>query len=112
MATSVRLAKYESEGNDEELLTKIVADVQDPAAPIFEAARHRQRSHDAGSVLTRLDEMHLRCRFQILAKRRWWDHPSRDRLPNALVRPTLISDEVGVIAMHEFVAIRLDPLPH
>jgi hypothetical protein len=57
MATSMRLAKYESEGNDEELLTKAVVDVQDPAAPIFEAARHCQRSHDAGSVITRLDEI-------------------------------------------------------
>jgi hypothetical protein len=39
MAISMRLAEHESEGDDEQLITEVVVDVQDPAAPIFEAAR-------------------------------------------------------------------------
>jgi len=35
----MRLPEHKSEGDDEELITEIVVDVQDPAAPIFEAAR-------------------------------------------------------------------------
>ena len=48
----MRLAEHESEGDNEQLITEIVVDVRDPAAPIFEAARlgegiarHRPRDH-------------------------------------------------------------------
>lgn len=34
----MRLAEHESEGNDEQLIALIVADVQDPVTPIFDAA--------------------------------------------------------------------------
>jgi hypothetical protein len=50
----MRLPEHESEGDNEELITKIVVDVQDPAAPIFEAARLNKGSHDTGRVITLL----------------------------------------------------------
>jgi hypothetical protein len=53
----MRLAKHESEGDHEELITKIVVDVQDPAAPVFEAARRSKGSHDTGRLITRLSEV-------------------------------------------------------
>jgi hypothetical protein len=43
----MRLAGHESEGDNEELITDIVVDVQDPTAPIFEAARLGRGSHAA-----------------------------------------------------------------
>src|SRR6266481_8448834 len=57
MATSMRLAEHESEGDNEELFTEVVVDVQDPAAPIFQATRHGEGSHDTGRVITRLSEV-------------------------------------------------------
>src|SRR6516164_7433102 len=57
MRPSMRLAKHESEGDHEELLTKIVVDVQDPTAPVFETARRGKRSHDTGRLITRLSEV-------------------------------------------------------
>ena len=48
----MRLPEHESEGGNEELITEIVVDVQDPAAPIFEAARLIENSHDKGRVIT------------------------------------------------------------
>jgi hypothetical protein len=48
----MRLPEHKSEGDDEELITEIVVDVQDPAAPIFEAARLDKGSHDTGHVTT------------------------------------------------------------
>jgi hypothetical protein len=57
MATSMRLAKHESERDPEELIAKIVVDVQDPAAPVFEAARRGKGSHDTGRLITRLSEV-------------------------------------------------------
>jgi hypothetical protein len=50
----MRLPEHESEGDNEELITEIVVDVQDPAAPIFEAARLNKGSHDTGRVITLL----------------------------------------------------------
>jgi hypothetical protein len=47
----MRLPEHESEGDNEELITEIVVDVQDPAAPIFEAARLGKGSHDTGRVI-------------------------------------------------------------
>src|SRR5712671_810793 len=52
------------------------------------------------------------CRCQPLAKCRLRDHPNRDSPPNAVARPALIGDEIGIIAVHELVTIRRDPLRH
>lgn len=38
MGTSIRLAEHGSEGHDEELITPVVADMQDPVTPILETA--------------------------------------------------------------------------
>lgn len=40
-----------------------------------------------------------------LVIRRIWDHPRRKRLPDAVARPALIRDEVGVVAVLDFVPI-------
>jgi hypothetical protein len=53
----MRLAEHRSEGNDKELITEIVAGVQDPVAPILEIARPGERLHDARRVIERLDEI-------------------------------------------------------
>jgi hypothetical protein len=53
----MRLAEHKNEGDNEELITEVVVDVQDPAAPIFEAARHGEGSYDTGRVITRLSEV-------------------------------------------------------
>jgi hypothetical protein len=53
----MRLAEHESEGDNEELITEVVVDVQEPAAQIFEGARHGEGSHDTGCVITRLSEV-------------------------------------------------------
>jgi hypothetical protein len=47
----------ESEGNNEELVTEIVADVQDPVPPIVWSPRLGQGSHDFGRVITSLGEV-------------------------------------------------------
>jgi AraC-like DNA-binding protein len=56
-AASIRLAEHKSEGDDKQLLTEVVADVQGPATPIFEATRSHEGAHDAGCVITRLGEV-------------------------------------------------------
>jgi hypothetical protein len=53
----MRLAEHESEGDNEELITEVVVDVQDPAAQIFKVARRGEGSHDTGRVITRLSEV-------------------------------------------------------
>ena len=53
----MRLAEHEGEGDNKELFTEVVVDVQDPAAPIFEATRHGEGSHDTGRAITRLSEI-------------------------------------------------------
>jgi hypothetical protein len=55
--TSMRLAEHENERDNEELIAEVVVDVQDPAAPIFVAARLSEGSHDTGRVITRLSEV-------------------------------------------------------
>jgi len=57
MATSNGLAEHECEGHDEQLITEVVVDVQDPTAPIFEVARYGEGSHDTGRVVTRFSEV-------------------------------------------------------
>ena len=54
---SMRLPENESEGNNEELVNEIVADVQDPVPPIVGAPRLGQGSHDLGRVITSLGEV-------------------------------------------------------
>jgi hypothetical protein len=51
------LAEHESEWDNEELITEVVADVQDPGPPIFQAAYHRERPYDARRVVTRLRQV-------------------------------------------------------
>jgi len=53
----MRLAEHESEGNNEELIAEIIVDVQDPVAPILEAARLDEGSHDTGCVIARLGKV-------------------------------------------------------
>jgi hypothetical protein len=53
----MRLAEHENEGDNEELITEIVVDMRDPAAPIFEAARLGRGSHDTGRVITCFSEV-------------------------------------------------------
>src|SRR5215475_14061595 len=54
---SMRLAEYESEWHDEELIALIVADMQDPVPPILEAALVGEGLHDAGRVIARFREI-------------------------------------------------------
>ena len=53
----MRLAEYESEGDNEEPITDIVVEVQDPTPPIFEAARLGRGSHDTGRMITCFSEV-------------------------------------------------------
>jgi hypothetical protein len=47
-----------------------------------------------------------------LGRRRSRNHPDRDRLPTAIVRSVLIGNEIGVIAVQQFVAVRFDRFCH
>lgn len=47
-----------------------------------------------------------------LAARQLRNHPDGDRAPDAIARLALIRDEVGVIAMQKFVAVRFDLFCH
>jgi hypothetical protein len=53
----MRLTKNESERDHEELIAEIVVNVQNPAAPVFEAARRGKRPHDRGRLITHLREV-------------------------------------------------------
>jgi hypothetical protein len=50
-------AEHEREGHNEQLITLIVADMQDPVGPILEAALVGEGLHDTGSVIARLSEI-------------------------------------------------------
>jgi hypothetical protein len=56
MATSMRLAEYENEGNNEELIALIVADMQDPVTPILEAALVGEGLHDPSRIIARFSQ--------------------------------------------------------
>src|SRR4051812_39822679 len=56
MTTSVRLAENGREGDFEDLVIEIVADMHHPVAPVFRALFHDQRSHHAGGAVARLGE--------------------------------------------------------
>jgi hypothetical protein len=53
----MRLAKHESERDNEELVALIVADMQDPVTPILEAALVGEGLHDTGRVVTRFSKI-------------------------------------------------------
>jgi hypothetical protein len=53
----LHLSQHEREGHDEELIALIVADMQDPVAPILEAALVGEGSHHAGRMIARLREV-------------------------------------------------------
>jgi hypothetical protein len=53
----MRLAQYESERDNEELVTLIVADMQDPVTPILEAALIGEGLHYTGRVIARLSKI-------------------------------------------------------
>jgi len=57
VATSMGLAEHECERDDKQLITEVVVDVQDPAATIFDVARHAEGSRDTGRVFTRFCEV-------------------------------------------------------
>ena len=58
---SRRLTEHQGERDNEELIAEVVVDVQDPAAPIFEAARLGEGSHNEGCVIPRLSEIVYHC---------------------------------------------------
>ena len=53
----MRLAEQGREGHVEDLFAGIIADVQDPGAPIFIAGRHNERPHHEGGMVTRLGQV-------------------------------------------------------
>jgi hypothetical protein len=57
MAISTRLAEHANEGHNEELIALVVAGMQDPVTPIFEAALAGKELHDAGRVIARLSKI-------------------------------------------------------
>jgi hypothetical protein len=57
MATSMRLAEYENEVDNEELIALIVADMQDPLTPIFEAALVGEGLHDTRRMIARFSQV-------------------------------------------------------
>src|SRR6516165_11765220 len=57
MATSMCLAKHESEGHNEELIALIVADMQDPVTPILEVTLVGEGMHDTRRVIARLSKI-------------------------------------------------------
>ena len=56
MATSMRLAEHENEGDNEELIALIVADMQDPVTPILEAVLDGEGLHDPGRMIARFGQ--------------------------------------------------------
>src|SRR5262245_4515786 len=57
MLTSMRLAKYEDERDNEEFIALIVADMQNPVTPVLEAALVGEGLHEAGRMIARLSEI-------------------------------------------------------
>src|SRR4051794_34254492 len=54
---SMRFAEHEGEGQNEEFVVEIVADVHDPIAPVFRVASHDHRPDQAGRTVARLGEI-------------------------------------------------------
>ena len=57
MTSSVRLAEHECEGQDENHIAGLIADMQGPITPIFKAGCCDERSHLAGGLLAGLDQV-------------------------------------------------------
>src|SRR4051812_19695509 len=57
MLPSMRLAKDEDEGDNEELIALVVADMQDPVTPILEAVVVGEGLHEAGRMIACLSEI-------------------------------------------------------
>src|SRR6516165_951347 len=57
MAPLMRLAEHEREGHNEQLITLIVADMQDPVTPTLEAALVGEGLHDTGRMIARLSKI-------------------------------------------------------
>jgi hypothetical protein len=57
MLTSMRLAKYKDEWNDEELIALVVADMQNPVAPILEAVLVGEGFDEASRMVMRLSKI-------------------------------------------------------
>jgi hypothetical protein len=53
----VGLAEHEGEGHDEELIALIVADMQDPVAPILKAELVGEGLHHTGRMIARLSKI-------------------------------------------------------
>src|SRR5215475_11912623 len=53
----MRLAKHEGEGDNKELIAAVVADMQDPVTPIFEATLVGQGLHDTCRMIAGLSEI-------------------------------------------------------
>jgi len=54
---SMQFAERGGERHAEDLLADIIADVQDPATPIFQVGSCDERTHDNGGVLARLSQI-------------------------------------------------------
>jgi len=54
---SMRLAEQRRKGDSKDLVVEIIADAQDPVAPVFRAGAHDERPNDAGGVVTRLGQI-------------------------------------------------------
>src|ERR1700751_54387 len=52
----MRFADHENEGDNEELIALIVADMQDPVTPILEAPLVGEGLHDPGRIIARLSQ--------------------------------------------------------
>src|SRR5262245_11700085 len=65
MTSSVRLAEHECEGQDENLFAGLIDGMQGPITPIFKACCCDDRSHPAGGLLARLDQVGYGCTASI-----------------------------------------------
>jgi hypothetical protein len=61
MTSSVRLAEHECEGQDENLIAGLIDGMQGPITPIFKVGCCDDRSHLAGGLLARLDQVGDGC---------------------------------------------------
>ncbi|WP_446680536.1 hypothetical protein [Bradyrhizobium erythrophlei] len=57
LVASMRLSENESEGNNEELVAEVVADVQNPVTPSLVTARLGEGLHELGGMIPRLGKI-------------------------------------------------------
>jgi hypothetical protein len=53
----MRLAEHEVKGDNKDLITLVIANVQDPVTPVFEAALVGEGLHDAGCMIACLGKI-------------------------------------------------------